>query len=276
VAGIPYEVGTFPNDSRPAQLLGIPSLKPEKSKNVSAGFTGNFGRFKVTLDGYYIRINDRIVYTDLFQGNSSPSAPAVDQEIYRLLANANANRAQFFANAINTETKGIDLVVSYGLQLGGGNFRADLVGNITETKQVGDIKSSDLLKGKESIYFSESSRLFLESSVPREKVGLTLTYGINKFNFFVRNVWFGEVTEATNVVAAQQVYGSKIITDVSLGYKLTNNIRVSVGSNNLLDVYPDETLDPATRTSNQFIYSRRATQFGYNGRYIFGRIELTL
>ena len=104
--------------------------------------------------------------------------------------------------------------------------------------------------------------MFLESSVPREKVGLTLTYGINKFNFFVRNVWFGEVTEATNVVAAQQVYGSKIITDVSLGYKLTNNIRVSVGSNNLLDVYPDETLDPATRTSNQFIYSRRATQFG--------------
>jgi iron complex outermembrane receptor protein len=112
--------------------------------------------------------------------------------------------------------------------------------------------------------------------VPREKVGLTLTYGISKFNFFVRNVWFGEVTEATNVVAAQQVYGSKVVTDASIGYKFTDNLRLSVGANNLLDVYPDETLDPATRTSNQFIYSRRATQFGYNGRYIFGRIELSL
>lgn len=276
VAGIPYEVGTFPNDSRPAQLLGIPSLKPEKSKNVSAGFTGNFGKFKVTLDGYYIRINDRIVYTDLFQGNSSPTAPPVDQEIYRLLAIANANRAQFFANAINTETKGVDLVVSYGTTLGDGTFRADLSGNITETQKVGAVKSSELLKGKENIYFSESSRLFLESSVPREKVGLTLTYNISKFNVFVRNVWFGEVTEAANSPTQQQVYGSKIISDLSLGYKLTDNVRVSVGANNLLDVYPDETLDPATRTSNQFIYSRRATQFGYNGRYLFARVELSL
>jgi iron complex outermembrane receptor protein len=276
VAGVPFEVGTFPNDSRPAQLLGIPSLKPETSMNVSAGFTGNLGRFKVTLDGYYIRINDRIIYTDLFQGNSSPTAPAADQEIYRLLANANANRAQFFANAINTETKGIDLVVSYGMAIGGGNFRADLSGNITETKRVGDIKASALLAGKESIYFSESSRLFLESSVPKQKVGLTLTYGIGKFNFFLRNVFFGEVTEATNTVAAQQVYGSKVVTDLSLGYKITKSLRLSVGANNLLDVYPDETLDPATRTANQFIYSRRATQFGYNGRYIYGRLELNL
>jgi iron complex outermembrane receptor protein len=276
VAGVPFEVGTFPNDSRPAQLLGIPSLKPETSMNVSAGFTGNLGRFKVTLDGYFIRINDRIIYTDLFQGNSSPTAPVADQEIYRLLANANANRAQFFANAINTETKGIDLVVSYGMAIGGGNFRADLSGNVTETKRVGDIKASALLAGKESIYFSESSRLFLESSVPKQKVGLTLTYGIGKFNFFLRNVFFGEVTEATNTVAAQQVYGSKVVTDLSLGYKITKSLRLSVGANNLLDVYPDETIDPATRTANQFIYSRRATQFGYNGRYIYGRLELNL
>ncbi len=276
VAGVPFEVGTFPNDSRPAQLLGIPSLKPEKSKNVSAGFTGNFGKFKVTLDGYYIRINDRIVYTDLFQGSNSPTASAVDQEIYRLLANANANRAQFFANAINTETKGIDLVISYGTRIGGGNFRADLSGNITETQRVGAIQASDLLKGKENIYFSETSRLFLERSVPREKVGLTLTYGIGKVNFFVRSVYFGEVTEATNNVAAQQVYGAKVITDFSAGYKFTKSLRVSVGANNLLDVYPDETLDVGTRSSNQFIYSRRATQFGYNGRFIFGRVELNL
>jgi iron complex outermembrane receptor protein len=107
-------------------------------------------------------------------------------------------------------------------------------------------------------------------------VGITLTYNINKFNAFLRNVRFGEVTEATNVVAAQQVYGAKIITDLSVGYKLANGIRLSLGANNLLDVYPDETTDVATRSANQFIYSRRATQFGYNGRFLFARIELTL
>lgn len=276
VAGIPYEVGTFRNDSRPAELLGIPNLRPEKSKNVSAGFTGNLGQFKVTIDGYFIRIDDRIVITDQFSGNSSPSAPAVDQEIFRLLAIANANRASFFANAINTETKGLDLVVSYGRKIGSGNFRADLTGNATETKRVGAIKASPKLAGKENIYFSESNRIFLERSVPRQKAGLSLTYGINKLNFFLRNVYFGEVQEATNTPATQQVYGAKVITDASVGYKFAKNLRLTVGSNNVFDVYPDKTADVATTGGNQFIYSRRATQFGYNGRYIFGRLEITL
>ena len=82
--------------------------------------------------------------------------------------------------------------------LGSGNFRADLTGTFSETKQVGAIKASPKLAGKESIYFSESNRIFLEESVPRQKAGLTLTYRISKLNFFVRNVYFGEVTEATN------------------------------------------------------------------------------
>lgn len=273
VAGVPYEVGTFTNDSRPAELLGIPKLEAEKSKNVSVGFTGNLGKFKVTLDGYFIRINNRIVITDQFQGGTGN---AVDIEIARLLALANANRASFFANAINTETKGIDLVVTYSTKLGTGNFRADLTGTLSRTMKVGDIKASPKLVGKESIYFSESSRIFLESSVPRQKGGLTLTYGISKFNFFVRNVYFGEVTEATNDPLTQQVYDSKVITDLSIGYKLTKSLRLSIGANNLLDVYPEKTLDIPTTGSNQFIYSRRVTQIGFNGRFLFGRLELSL
>ncbi|MFL5771548.1 MAG: hypothetical protein ACJ75F_00230, partial [Flavisolibacter sp.] len=84
------------------------------------------------------------------------------------------------------------MVLSYGTGLGAGRFRADLTGNLTKTEQVGPIKSSPQLAGKENIYFSESSRIFLERSVPRQKAGLTLTYALSKFNFFVRNVWFGE------------------------------------------------------------------------------------
>jgi len=40
VDGVPYEVGTFTNDSRPAELLGIPKLKPEKSKKPQRGLHG--------------------------------------------------------------------------------------------------------------------------------------------------------------------------------------------------------------------------------------------
>ena len=276
VGSIPYEQGNFANDSRPAELLGIPKLRAEKSKNVSVGFTGNLGKFKVTLDGYFIRINNRIVYTDQFQGNSSPTASPVDQEIFRLLSQANATTAVFFANAINTETKGIDLVVSYGTRLGGGNFRADLAATHNQTNKVGAVMASDLLKGKENVYFSETSRIFLERAVPRDKANLTLTYGIKNLNFFVRNVYFGPVDEPTNTPANAQTFTGKVLTDVSVGYKLTKAVRLTVGANNVLDVYPDKYTNPANTANNQFIYSRAVTQFGFNGRYVFGRVELTL
>ncbi|QHS59877.1 TonB-dependent receptor [Chitinophaga agri] len=276
VDGVPYEVGTFTNDSRPAQLLGIPELKPEKSRSVSAGFTGSFGKFNLTLDGYFTRINDRIVYTDQFSGSNADTASAIDKEIYQLLSLANANRAAFFANAINSETKGIDLVLTYSTRLGTGTFRADLSGTYSYTQRVGDIQASEKLKGKEHIYFSRASRIYLERSVPREKVNLTLSYNIGKFNAFLRNVHFGSVEEATNDPNFYQTFSAKVVTDVAVGYKLTPALKLSAGSNNVLDVYPDLVTNPANTTNNQFRYSRRATQFGYNGRFLFARLELNL
>ncbi|SFD64206.1 iron complex outermembrane recepter protein [Chitinophaga sp. CF118] len=276
VDGVPYEVGTFTNDSRPAQLLGIPTLKPEKSKSLSAGFTSTFGKFSLTVDGYFTHIDDRIVYTDQFSGSNADTASAVDKEIYQLLSLANANRAAFFANAINSETKGVDLVLTYGRRLGAGSFRADLSATYSYTQQVGAINSSDKLKGKENIYFSRASRIYLERTVPREKVNLTLTYNINRFNVFLRGVHFGSVEEATIDPKFYQTYSAKVVTDAAIGYKLTKEFKISVGANNVFDVYPDLVSNPANTTNNQFRYSRRATQFGYNGRFLFARLELNL
>lgn len=276
VDGIAYEVGTFTNESRPAQLLGIPKLKPEKSKSLSAGFTSTFGKFSLTVDGYFTRIDDRIVYTDQFSGSNADSASATDKEIYQLLSLANANRAAFFANAINSETKGIDVVATYNTRLGKGTFRVDLSGTYSYTQQVGEIHASEKLRGKENIYFSRTSRIYLERSVPREKINLTLAYNINRFNVFVRNVHFGTVEEATNDPAFYQTFGAKVITDVAAGYRISKEIKVSIGSNNLLDVYPDLIKNPSNTNNNQFRYSRRATQFGYNGRFLFARLELNL
>ncbi len=276
VDGVPYEVGTFTNDSRPAQLLGIPQLKPEKSKSISAGFTSVFGKFNLTLDGYFTHIDDRIVYTDQFSGNNADTASAIDKEIYQLLSLANANRAAFFANAINSETKGVDLVLTYSTKLGAGVLRADLSGTYSYTQRVGDIKASDKLKGKENIYFSRASRIYLERSVPRDKVNIMLSYNVGKFNAFLRSVRFGTVEEATNDPAFYQTFSAKVVTDVAVGYWLTRGVKVSIGSNNVFDVYPDLVANPANTTNNQFRYTRRATQFGYNGRFLFARLELRL
>lgn len=278
--GDPQEVGTFSNDSRAAKLLGIPQLKEETSQSVSIGFTASIpdANLSVTIDGYYVTIDDRVVYTGQFAG------PGTDSELDNLLRQANASRASFFANAIDTESRGLDIVITHKTGIGvNAQLKSDLSATLSKTNQVGDIKASEVLSdaGLVGTYFPEDSRVYLEEAVPRTKINLTNSFIINKFNVFLRNVYFGEVTEATTNVDRQQVFGTKVVTDLSLGYKFAPDLTFTVGANNLLDVYPDraaETLGDGgnNRSSGRFDWSRRAQQFGIGGRFLFARLSFSL
>ena len=282
--GVAVEVGTFANDSKAAQLLGIPQLKEETSNSFSAGFTAKIpdANLTFTVDGYVVNINDRVVYTGRFEpkfsADQTPAQVAANQELARLLVQANADAASFFANAIDTRSSGIDVVISHKATLGESTrLVSDLSGTFSQTRQVGGIKSSEILReaGQETTYFPEESRIFLEEAVPRTKVNLTNNLTSGKFNIFLRNVYFGKVSEATNTVANQQDFASKIVTDLSLGYKATENMTLTIGANNLLDVYPDRAIE-ANRSGGRFDWSRRSQQFGIGGRFLFARVSFNL
>lgn len=273
VDGNLVESGTFSNDSRIAQLLGIPKLKQETSKSLSAGFTSNLGKLKITVDGYFIRINDRVIYTGQFTGNNSPTASDQDKEIYNLLRLANATTARFFANAVNTETKGLDVVLSYNTSIGTGILRTDWATTFSKTSIVGPIHASPLLAGKESTYLDDASRILIEKVTPRVKTNLTFDYTINKWNVFLRNVYFGKVYQPTNVLANQQALAGRVITDIGVGYNLTKNLKLTIGANNIFDVYPQELLLGSQGTSG-ILYPNQAPQFGFLGRYVFSRLSL--
>jgi iron complex outermembrane receptor protein len=273
IDGAFVESGTFANDSRVAQLLGIPALKEETSTSYSLGFTSNIGKFKITVDGYLIDIDNRVVYTGQFSGSNAPTASAQDREIYELLRQANATTARFFANAIDTRTRGIDAVITYATPLGAGNFRADLAGTLTKTEIVGDIHASPLLVGKENIYLDQASRILIEKVTPRIKANLTLDYTLNQWNMFLRNVYFGKVSQPTNVEANMQELPGRVVTDIGLGYNLTKNLKITLGANNLFDVYPAELLLGSQGTSG-ILYPNQAPQFGFLGRYVFTRLAL--
>ena len=274
--GNPQEVGTFSNDSRAAKLLGIPQLKEETSQSLSVGFTAQIpdANLSLTVDGYFVAIDDRVVYTGQFAG------PGTGTELDNLLSQANATAASFFANAIDTESKGVDLVLTHNATFNNGfRLKSDLAATLSKTKQVGDINSSPQLEraGLVGTYFPEDSRVYLEEAVPRTKVNLTNSLTAGNFNVFLRNVYFGEVTEAVNTVANQQVFGSKIVTDLSLGYKASDALTLTVGANNLLDVYPDRAeAEFGNRSDGRFDWSRRAQQFGIGGRFLFARVAFTL
>ncbi|SMG26096.1 TonB-dependent receptor [Arenibacter troitsensis] len=274
--GNPQEVGTFANDSRAAKLLGIPQLKEETSQSVSLGLTAKIpdANLTITVDGYFVKINDRVVYTGQFSG------PGTGTELDNLLRQANATAASFFANAIDTESKGLDIVLTHRTDLGANwRLKSDLAGTLSKTKKVGDINASEVLRnaGLIDTYFPEDSRVYLEEAVPRTKINLSNSLTSDKFIIFLRNVYFGEVTEATTTVANQQVFGTKLVTDLSVGYKATDALTLTIGANNLFDIYPDRAKDEfGNRSDGRFDWSRRAQQFGIGGRFLFARVNFTL
>ncbi|MRN16775.1 TonB-dependent receptor [Riemerella anatipestifer] len=278
VNGQLQEVGTFNNYSQIANLLGIPKLKQETSQSVSAGFTYRIPsvRLNITGDAYFTRINNRIVLTDTFRAGSNT-------ELQNLFTQANVNAAQFFANAIDTETKGLDVVVSHNFKSGDFKLTNDFALNLSQTRRVGEIHSSPVLKvaGLDDTYFSERSRVYVEEAIPRFKAGLSHNFSYKKLNVYLRNSYFGKVTGADVVDAngdgvtlpnEHQIMTDRVVTDLSIGYAFSPKITFTLGANNLFDVYPSRNL-PVSTSNGQFVYTRATSQFGLNGRYVFSRLS---
>ncbi|WP_201747708.1 TonB-dependent receptor [Dyadobacter flavalbus] len=291
---VPQESGTFTNNSRPAEILGIPRLKQETSQSFTIGTTIQINNaFELTLDAYQIDIDDRIVLTNNFTdaGNAALKAQ---------LAAANATAANFFANAVDTRSRGLEGVLSYNTRFAGNqSFRAVLAGTFIQNRVKKDasgkpiIHASDILVATNQVntYFNREDLSRFEIASPRNKQNLMINYKAGKFGVMLRAVRFGEVAywDATidptkpeswpvNTLTGQretldQVYDARIVTDIALNYDLTKAINLSVGSNNLFDVYPELQAHSGNISLGRFVYSRRVQQMGFNGRYIFARLN---
>ncbi len=295
---MPIQAGTFTNGSVPAQILGIPTLKEETSKSYSAGITAKpFRGFELTIDAYQIDIDDRIVLTNNFTGGGNPQLQAQ-------LDAAGAGTANFFTNAIDTRATGLETVFSYSTKFSGKHsLRATLAAIFidNEVKKGADgkpiIKASPILvsTGQLGNYFNREDQSRIEVANPKSKLSLTLNYKVSKFGAMVRLVNFGKVEyldptinpanpgafpmNAFNANAREtldQVFDSKLVTDVSVSYQIKKEFSITIGANNLLDVYQDRHTHSGNMSSGRFVYSRRVQQHGFNGAYYFARLKLEL
>ena len=73
---------------------------------------------------------------------------------------------------------------------------------------------------------------------------------------------------AQQVAAATDAYGAKVVTDLNLGFKLSNSLKLNVGSNNLFNVYPDQQ-DDWTEAGGYW----DSVQMGFSGAYYYARLN---
>lgn len=289
------------------QSLGIDDLKFETSNNYSLGFVLTaIPDLTVTVDLYRIDIDDRIVLSESLsqdlltdQGLAGPAA---------ILAGRDIDQAAVFFNAIDTQTDGVDIVITHDADILGGHLITTLAGTWNET----DIKKFRAPEGLEPLeFFGAESQGFVEDIQPNVRGTLTFDYQYEKFGALFRTNYYGS-TES-RFFTAETIFGcpadvacgpvtpfgldpsavqkveSAFIFDLEFSYDFTDQITIAAGANNILDKKPNKIADnavirwisdgggfggPPNSSFGNFKFPVRGVPYGTNGGFYYFRTSI--
>lgn len=229
--------GTIAPTNPVALAKGGKELDPETSLNVTAGLVLNFlERLSLTADYYYIEVRDRIAL-------SAPQT-LTTEEAQRLEASGVVGASQFeefdfFTNAFDTTTQGVDVVGTFA-QEWLGTSRLSLAYNWNRTTvesftpgAVDDVRIAAL-----------------EEGLPEHRLTLTLEHELELVRFLARMNYYDSFKTpliqfgVDNVeTALNTVYGAKVLFDVEAAVRVQESLQLIVGVQNLFNTFPDEVYD---------------------------------
>jgi iron complex outermembrane recepter protein len=250
--GVIQTSGLYNNRSAEAKALGIPTLRPEKSTNVSLGVgLAPTKDLSITLDYYNINVKDRIVYSSSI--SSSTGA------LGAILKNAGLVSVQFFINGIETNTSGLDFIVSQkNLMLGSGKLAINLAGNYTlKNEIVGIPQEPAAISAAGSSILNEQIKSLLTESRPKYKMILGFDYTMGKVVINLNNTLFGPTAfrdydnGGSDMADIKAVFKPAVVTDLNIGYRFTEKVAFSISVNNLLNVIPKWDLVASSVSSNK-------------------------
>ena len=270
---IAFEVGTFRNDSAIARAIGIPELDAETSVTGSVGFVYQpMPTFTMTTDFYHIDVSDRIIFSNQIAADT----PGIPASVRDAINEAGGNKGQFFMNAADTRTQGVDVVATWDVPFVlTGDLGLKLLATVSET----EITSINLPAGLPDALFTEQDRSIVEEWQPSYRLTLSSSYRLNSLSAAVAVHGYGPYTVLDG---DRQTYDARYLTDLRLGYNLGFGT-LSIGANNLFNVMPEKSEIGQSRggtiidrdgnvivdSPGVFQYSRRSAPFGFNGGFYY-------
>ena len=264
--GLPVATGLFPAGGPVAQALGASALKPELSENLSLGLVGSIGELDFTLDFYRIQLEDRFNAISTQDVSTDPTSGDAYANYLKLdaagVAGANTIGGVFyFANAFDTETRGMDFVATYPLNWSAGTTLLTASVNFNETDF--DSDPSAYLNIEDQFDFLNTDSRWRGVYSARHTAGdLTL---IGRLNYY------GEWENSNRNPFRVQTADSNIFTDIEAQYQVNENIRLSIGGRNIFDEYPDQ--DELSDFCCGRLYNS-GTSVTWQGAYYFGRLNV--
>ncbi|WP_312683121.1 TonB-dependent receptor plug domain-containing protein [Stenotrophomonas chelatiphaga] len=257
------DIATLPPTDPIAQLKGAQPLTPEESKNVSLGAVWTQGDWLFTVDGYQIKVEDRIALSTSFAVTPAERAA--------LVAGGNPEAASisqvtYFGNAFDTTTTGVDVVTSYRSDHFGGTTTYALAANWNRTEV--DRYDTD---------FIDAARVYkLEKSLPRTKGYFSVNHQRQVFHANLRfnyySSWYEDHLDSGVISAADGGLpihaGSALIVDAEVGWKFVSGLYFSVGAQNLFDRVPSKNPWAGVAGAEYPVHS----PYGFNGGFYYARL----
>jgi iron complex outermembrane receptor protein len=258
VAGVPREIVTVPASSALAATFGGRALEAEESQNYSLGVVLRAGDFSLTVDAYRINIDNRVTLSE----NIFPTGAQL------ALLPAGTSGIRFFVNGVDTETDGVEVVARHTLdETPIGEFDFTLSGNLMD--QV-------VVRAPTTQIFGRVARFTLENGQPSQKFGFSTDWTLGAFSATARATHYGEVLEpGVNVAGTQDIrLEARTLVDFEGRVALNDSVRFAVGVENAFDQYPTATPNAGAQILNATgsLSFSRYSPFGFNGRYVYGRL----
>lgn len=269
INGIPFDITTFKPSDAAAVALGAKPLDAEKSTNFSLGAVAKAGKASFTVDGFQIKIRDRIVLSENLTQNNV-------RNYLTSLGFIGVGGGRFFINGVNTTTRGVDVVASYPWNSPAvGKFDFTLAGNYTKTEVTKVPVTAQLAAlNPAPPLFDRTNVLTFEHGTPQTKFTASVNHTLGAWSGTLRATRYGKVLQPGTTAALDHWMTPKTLVDLEGRYKITQRLTAALGAENLFDQYPDPY--PAALNSTGNAPFSNYSPFGRSGRFVYARLNYAL
>ena len=261
-----------------ARSFGAQDLKPEKSTNLSLGLAWKPARAtSLTVDAYVIRIRDRITRSSDLQSDAVTAYLAQQ-------GRSDIQSVAYLANLLDTRTKGLDVVLNHDLGFAGGKLNLNAALNLNKTSLDKVRQSSTALAAidPDLTLLTDTSLFRIKNASPNSKLILGADWQGASWGVQARATRFGELKDFSydsdapliDGIPAQR-FGAVWSLDLEGQLKLSKQLTVSVGGNNILDRYPQRVRETNNATYGGALPYNFINPIGVNGAYFYAKLSYT-
>lgn len=269
IGGVPFDVRTFAVNDPTAIALGSEPLTAEESESFGLGLVLQpIEALYITIDGYSIEITDRISLSENLIG-AAVTTFLQNRGIFGVTG------GRYFTNALDTQTRGVDIIGTYRWDVGSGSVDWTAGYNYSKTtiEEIAPNPPQLTSGGLNLQRIGRVERGRITVGAPRDKFLLGGVWTTGNWAFSTTATRYGEFTVLFDPVVTtptrDQTYDAQWTLDLSASYKL-DRWDFTLGADNVLDAYPDEVIYQ-NATFGQLPYSA-SSPFGFNGAFVYGKV----